>query len=240
MGYYTKGPRQLADVSSGFMNTLLASMNSSGDSAQQVACINRANASSQVKAIDGEIGKLARSWNPTGYYRPSDVQRLLTMFANEAAKAGDALAKAPRSTSDAERMIREAFRDLQERYQVRAKYYETAVMQAASSGINVIDGPNLKDWVLDSMRAISDAYVTATVMRCRQSWIESLLDTAYRAIASIGAVAYAIGGVVYVVGQAVVKAADVVGSIAAVVIKYAPVAIVGLGAYVVYQKTRKR
>lgn len=206
----------------------------------QMACLNKANNSSQVKAIDAIVDNLSKNWHPTGYYRPAEVQSLLDMFATEAAAAGAALAAAPDSTSDAASMKREAFEDVGRKYQDQSQAYKRAIAQAASKGSNVIDAPGLKDWVIRSMRSLSDAYVTATVLACRQTWIEKWLDRAYRGMANIGALAAGIIGVAANLAINVVKAAEATIGIAATIIKYAPYAAVGLGAYLLYNLVKKR
>ena len=208
--------------------------------ADQMKCLDRANASTQVRAIDSIIGNLAKSWHPTGYYRPAEVQSLLDLFATEAAEAGKALAAAPLSTSDAESAKRQAFEDVGRKYLDQSQAYRRALADAKSKGSNVIDAPGLKDWVIRSMQSISDAYVTATVLQCRQSWIERWLDRGYRGMAGIGAVAARIIGVAVDLAVNVVKAAEATIGIAGAIIKYAPYAAAGLGAYMLYVFIKKK
>lgn len=208
--------------------------------ADQVSCLNKANASPQVVAIDNLVTNLAKTWNPTGYYRPADVQSLLDMLATEAESAGAALASAPMSTGDAQQAKDMAFDDMLRRYKDRSQAYVKAIADAKASGATAINAPALKDWVIASMRSISDAYVTATVLQCRYSWAEKWLDRAYKGMAAIGAVAARILGVAVKVGESVVNAIDNAGKIAAVIIKYAPFAAVGLGGYILYKMAKKR
>lgn len=203
----------------------------------ELACLKRANASPQVVAIDVLIDRLAKSWHPTGYYRPSEVQTLLDTLASEAADAGAALAAAPLSTSDAEAIKQMAFNDMLRRYKDRSRAYERAVVEAKQKAANVINAPALKDWVISSMRSISDAYVTATMLHCRQSWVETWLDRAYRAAVAIGAVAARILGIVKKLGEAAVDAVDKAGDLLAFLIKYGPYALGGL---VLYNLVKKR
>lgn len=212
-----------------------SAMNAIGMPSEEKACLDKANASAQVQAIDAQVESLARSWKPTGYYRPADIAKLLDTLATEAEAAGAALAGAPRSTSDAEAMIGQAFADLKRRYQEKAFVYQKALAQAQASGANVIDGPGVKNWVIASMRAISDAYVTATVLACRQSWVEAFLDRAYRAMVSIGSVAARVIGVVVKVGDTVLKAADDILDLYPI-IKWGAL---GVGALFVFQAVRR-
>ncbi len=205
----------------------------------ELGCLNKANQSPQVVAIDSMVAALSKSWNPTGYFRPADVQTLLDMFATEATQAGAALAAAPMSTSDAQTVKNMAFSDLLTKYKDRSQAYVKAIADAKASGATVINAPALKSWVIASMRAISDAYVTATVLACRQTWIERWLDRAYKFMVAIGAVAARMIGIAISAGEKVVDALDTAGSIAAFAIKYAPYAAAGLGAYLLYHYVKK-
>lgn len=206
-----------------------------GGSSLEKQCLDRANGTPQVRAIDQQIDQLGKTWNPTGYFRPADLQALLDTLATEAEAAGAALAAAPRSTSDATAMINQAFADLIRRYRDRSYAYSNAVAQARAMAANVVDAPGLKDFVLSSMRAISDAYVTATVMQCMQSWLEKWLDRAYKAMATIGAVAYRIIGVAINAGEKIVKAVDDAFDL----LKYAKYGLVAVGALFVYREFRR-
>lgn len=218
------------------MNGLFDSINPFGGSSAEKACLDRANASPQVRLIDQQVDALGRSWKPTGYYRPAELAQLLATLEHEAAAAGAALAAAPRSTSDAQHVINQAFADLKRRYQERSFAYKKALAQAQASGANVIDGPGVKDWVIASMRAISDAYVTATVLSCMQSWAEAALNRAYQAMVAIGGVAARIVGVVVKVGDTVLKAADDILDLYPI-IKWGAV---GIGALFAFKLVRER
>jgi hypothetical protein len=224
-----------------YVNAPLARFTPLGDEyADQMKCLNKANASTQVMAIDAIVDNLAKNWHPTGYYRPAEVQQLLDMFATEAEEAGRALAAAPLSTGDAREMKAQAFEDVGRKYLDQSQAYRRALAEAASKGSNVINAPGLKTWVIRSMRSISDAYVTATVLQCRQSWLEKWLDKAYRGMAAIGEVAYRIIGVAANLAVNVVKAAESAIGIAGVIIRYAPYAALGIGAYMLYGFIKKR
>lgn len=211
-----------------------------GDASDEKTCLDKANASPQVSSMDAIVNSLASTWNPTGYYRPADVQAILDAFATQAEDAGAALAAAPLSTSDALDVKAQAFDDVQRIYQDQSKNYQAAVNQAKATGATVINAPGLKDWVISSMRTLSDAYVTATVLQCRQSWVESVLDRGYRAMAAIGSVAARILGVVAKVGEAGVDALEKAADLTAIIIKYAPYAAAAIGAYMLYNMVVKK
>jgi ribosomal protein L17 len=206
----------------------------------EISCLNKANASSQVMAIDNIVTNLAKNWHPTGYYRPAEVQTLLDMFATEAEQAGIALRDAPLSTSDARELKAQAFEDVARKYLDQSHGYKRAIAEARSKGSSVIDAPGLKDWVIRSMRSLSDAYLTATVLHCRQSWLEKWLDRAHRGMAAIGGAAFRILGVAANLAINVVEAAEATVGIVGKIIKYAPYVGAGLGAYLLYSFIKKR
>jgi hypothetical protein len=222
-----------------YLGNIFDQISAVASSGRETTCLNQANESSNVKAADAQIAQLLASWKPTGYYKAAEVQQLLDVLESEAQAAGTALKNAPRSTSDATDQIAQAFDDLISKWQVQAKNYQAAVYAAQKSG-QAIDAPGLKDWVIRSMRAISDAYVVVTVMECMQSWAEKWLSKAYSAMVAIGAVAYRVVGIAIAAGQAVIKATETGIGILAAVAKYGPYAALGLGAYVLFKKARAR
>lgn len=205
-----------------------------------MACLQRANDARQVKAIEAEISRLNTTWNPTGYYRPADVRLVINTLATAAEQAGAVLAGAPLSTATARNDKNSAVEDVRSKFGDQARYYEQSIAAATKSGVNVIDAPNLKRWVISSMQSIANVYVTASVLHCRQSWLESVLDKAYKAMAGVGSVVYRIVGVAVKVGEAVIEAVETSVGIAAVVIKYAPYGFAALVGYVGYQYMKKR
>lgn len=205
----------------------------------EVACLNRANSSTQVASIDGLISDLNKNWRPTGYYRPAEIEGMLSTLATEAAAVGSAIAAAPLSTSDAQSIKDQAFEDILRRYKDRSQGFERALTTAKQSGATAINAPGFKDFVIASMRAISDGYVTATVLQCRQSWLEGALDRSYKAMAAIGAVAYRIVGVVVQAGENVVDATETLARALAFLAKFAPYAAVGLAGLWGYTTVRK-
>lgn len=206
----------------------------------EVECINKANATPQVMGIEGIISNLAKTWNPTGFFLPQDIQSVLTMLADEAAKAGQAVAAAPLSTSDSESIKAQTFDDMLRKVTDRSKAYTKAIADARAAGANTVRAPAFKDFVLKAMQSIADAYVAATVLECRQGWVVKWLDKGYNAMASVGAFVAKIGGIAVNLAGKVVDAVDTAAGIAGFIIKYAPYAALGVGAYLLYGFVKKR
>jgi hypothetical protein len=200
----------------------------------EMNCLNEANASPQVASIDATVANLSMNWHPTGYYDPADVQMLLDLFAQKAADAGDALASAPMSTSDAATSKKLAFDDAIRVYQNQSLNYAQAVSQARASGV-AINAPGFKEWVLKSMGAISNVWATAAVLHCHQSWIADLLGKAANAMAAIGAAAWRVLGVAYDLAKGAVNALEAGLGFVAWLAKYSKwILIVGVGGLALY------
>lgn len=215
-------------------NALTAGATGSTTSQAQ-QCVNRANASPTVSSIDSQIANLASTWKPTGYYTVAEMQSLVTVLESQAQAAGAALAGA-RSIPGSEDAINQAFDDLIRKWQVPAKNYSDAIVQAKAQGLRAIDAPDAKDWVIRSMQAISDAYVTVTVMYCMQTWVESWLTKAYNAMRTIEDVVRKVVGVLIEIGEKVLDA----GGHAIDLIKYLPYAALGIAGWVIYNAVRGR
>lgn len=206
----------------------------------EMACLNAANASPQVLSIDAMIDNLVRTWNPTGYFRPSEVRMVLDAMATLATKVGKVIADAPRSTATAVEIKDQAFEDILRKWKDQSLNYEAALSRAASSGSNVIDAPGLKSWVISSLRSMSDGYVAAAMLECQQGWFGAILDGAFNAMATAGAVVARALGVAKDLAVGAVKAVEKVAGITAKFIEYAPYLGLGLGAYVLYKMYKNR
>jgi hypothetical protein len=205
-----------------------------------VDCLNKANASPQVVGIDAIITNLEKNWNPTGYYTIADVQTLIDLFADQTAAAGDAVAKAPNSVADAQSIKKDAFDGMLRNYTDRSQAYKKAIADAKSSGADAINAPALKDWVIASMRSISDAYVAAAVLQCMQGWLQSALDMGYSALGAIGGVVAGILGVAANLVKKSAKALDTAAGMLGFVIEYAPYAALGFAGFMLYRFLKER
>src|SRR5512147_119243 len=90
-----------------------------------VACLDRANNSSQVRAIDAEISSLNTSWNPTGFFTATSIASVLDKLATEIQNASAALQGAPDSTSSASSDRDSANRAMGDAYWFSAKSYRS-------------------------------------------------------------------------------------------------------------------
>ncbi len=170
---------------------------------QEVRCVNQANQSPQVAAIDAKTHDLAVNWNPTGFYTPDDLERIVNQIIVGGAQARLVLAGAARSTSDAAQVVAQAYAYLN-RNDERAKLYQDAIKAARAKGAAAVNAPGLKIWVLQSLVNISQAYVTVAVLDCRTTW----LDTVGAIAEGITSTAKRIGGVAVQATDTIINAAE--------------------------------
>lgn len=206
------------------------------DNAEQKRCVDKANAAPQVTKMEGEVRRLRQDWNPTGIYRPTEIRSIITLLKDAAAVAGVALKNAPMSTRDAEQVKDDAFETALTKIADRGKVYEEAIVNAKKTGSTAINAPGFKKYVLDAMSSIVLVYVAAAFLHCRQSWLESVLDKGFRAMAGLGSAIAKFLGVAADVAGKIYNAADDALDIVKAIIKWAPYAALGVGGYFAYAR----
>jgi hypothetical protein len=204
--------------------------------ADQMACLNKANNSLQVVAMDKVISDLNTGWRPTGYYAPDDLQAVIAVLEDSAEKVGKAIAAAPIPwfSPDAESMKREAFNDILAKWRDRGAYFKQELAKARAAGAKVINAPGAKDWVISSMRAMSDGYTTAAMLSCQTSSFQSIVEGGYRVMAKIGEVVWGVGSTVVNVAEGVWDASKDAFRVVGFLLKFLPYAAIGLGGYLAF------
>jgi hypothetical protein len=174
-------------------------------------CLDQAN--TLVASLDATTNDLAKNWHPTGLYAPADIQALIVKTMALVSSATDRVGAAPRSTSDAEGQINQALTTLFQKGEASMVYVQ-ALRDASTSGATVIQADGLKRWVIETMGAVSNALVTASVMECNMPWLATLIITFQGHFDALSEVAMAIYGVVKEVaikaGETIMKVADTV------------------------------
>lgn len=206
------------------------------DNAEQKRCVDKANAAPQVTKMEGEVRRLRSDWNPTGIYRPTEIRSIITLLKDAAAVAGAALKNAPMSTRDAEQVKDDAFETALTKIADRGKVYEAAIVNAKNTSSTAISAPGFKKYVLDAMQSIVWVYVAAAFLHCRQSWLESVLDKGFRAMAALGGAIAKFLGVAADFAGKIIDAGDDALDFLKAIIKWAPYAALGVGGYFVYDR----
>lgn len=201
---------------------------------KEVSCVLDANQSPAVANIDKMTMDLARNWQPTGYFTIDEVNKIVSTIKQADATALAQVIVAPKTTSDADQVIKQAV-DYLARNDSRAQPYVDAAAKAQQQGLRAIYAPGLKTWVLDSMVNISQAYTTAAALACQSTFF----DAAANVITGVWNAAKEIGSFALGAGEGVVKAAEgIVGLLPYLkwVLLAAALATGGVFAYRQYQR----
>lgn len=170
---------------------------------KEVSCVLDANNSPSVASIDKMTLDLAKNWQPTGYFTLDEVNAIVQTIKQADATALAQVIIAPKSTSDADQVIKQAS-DYLARNDSRAQPYIDAATKAQQQGLRAIYAPGLKTWVLDSMVNISQAYTTAAALSCQSTFF----DAAANVITGVWNAAKQIGAFVLGAGETAVNAAE--------------------------------
>lgn len=203
--------------------------------ASQIDCVNQANGSPMVASLDAKWQNLAATWNPTGVFLPADVNTLVSAVVQQLIGAKAVVLVAPASVSDQLEVRMQAVTDIDKMYADGARFSQAATTALASGG--VVNAPDLKDYVLKGLLAASNAYVTAAVLSCNVSWLQSVAD----ALDSIGALALKIGGVVATAAETIVDVAASTFAFTDTIAKYSgPLVVAGAAFFVWWKYFRKK
>jgi len=208
----------------------------------ETVCLNRANNSPQVKSIDTIIDNLAKNWRPTGYYKPDEMQQAFDMLATAVAESSTALAAAPDSTSDAASQKSQIAKDVARAFTDVRRAYMDAIAKARASGMPV-NAPDFKNTAIKVLLTVSQSYVLASVLECRETALLRWLRHAYDAISTIAAfllrMAKLAAAAIEAAANAAYGAIKNAFSFAAWLVKYGPYIIGAGGLYVGYVWIRK-
>jgi hypothetical protein len=202
----------------------------------QAGCLADANA--QVANLDNKTYDLDKTWNPTGFYAPADIQKIVLENMALISNATDVVGSAPLSTSDAQAQVQDALGKLFDQGQ-KALIFTQAVTDARAKGVTAINAQGLKKWVIDSMQASSSALVTAAVMSCNTPWLASAIMTMAPFWDRVVQIAKAIVGVVIAAGEQIITVASDLADLWPI-IKWGALALGAFWAYTTYIEPRMR
>lgn len=184
-------------------------------------CSTQADNDPSYQAVDSQLQQIA-SWNPTGYFNPSDIQAVIQQqqaLANNALQVlqsvGAACGTAPGCQSGD--LVSQMQYNLtlnpgdSTNVMTRAQNYLSAASQAQSgaaaiAGSNYVYAPGFKQWVQDSLIAIESAIHAALVIECQMPGWVSLLGGVVSGLQSFVGFVMSIAGVAANVVQTAVAA----------------------------------
>lgn len=180
---------------------------------EELACLNQANNSAAVKTLEARISSLNANWNPTGFYTPDEMSKVVSETLKIATSANSILRAAPLSTGDALNVMNQAIGDVQKKT-MQSLNYSAAVGEAQTKGIKAINAPGLKEWVLSTMRAAAQSIVTAGVLQCNMTWLASAIITFQKVFDAVAAVVVRIAGVAIKLGEVALNVIEEVPDLA--------------------------
>lgn len=159
--------------------------------------------------IERQRDDLAATWRPTGFYRVGDLTRMRdqVLQALLAASASVDKAVAAGVTPDIRNNLRMAQGALQSKM-ADALPFTTAIHQANAKGIQVIDAPAFKRWVIESLTKISVATAYVAYQACLKPAVVAALHAVVRACQSLIALGKSIVSATLAVGEQILKVPD--------------------------------
>ncbi len=203
MTYLAKQRRSTRDRKRGALAGLAEELGipgRAGLTSSEVACLNQANARPDVQALDARVASMARTWNPTGFFTPDELTQIVIENNKLMRSAADIVRAAPLSTSDAQFSRNQALDTIQQKT-LQSLNYNNAVIEARGKGIRSINAPGVKQWVISSMNAASQAIVTAGVLECNMSWLASAIIAFQKVFDAVAAIIKRIVGVIVKLGE---------------------------------------
>lgn len=201
-------------------------------------CISQANA--QTATFDANTSNIATNWQPSGFYSPDQLHQIVTQMMTVVQQAGADLQSAQGSWTGDPGDLTNALDDINRvltgtgikgTVSTNGQQYLALEQQARSGGANVISAPDLKQWVVNGLQAISNAYTTIYVLACQQpTWI-TIIAKAAQAVAAVVNFILGVVGVLAKIGDAILNAP----SAAAGALKWVLLAGVGLWAFSKYK-----
>lgn len=216
-------------------------VNNAGGQATSV-CVGQANA--QQAQFDTYTQNLAENWHPSGYYTPDQLHTIVSQVMTLVTKAQSDVASAQNGWSGdpgdlqnaADTLARVATGNgVMGALGTNGQAWLALEQTARSKGVTAIDAADLKTWAVNSLLAVSNAYVTIYVVNCQEPiWI-SILSTIASAIASVVGILMAIAGAVIGIGSTILHAGAAAPALLTLGL-YAALAYVGYRAYKAYKE----
>lgn len=196
-----------------------------------------AAATQEEAALDAQTYDLAQNWHPLDTVSPSDLKNLVD---NMMALVQSATSLNERAASESDSSEVAQFRRTISNIAEQCASYYTSIAAAQKAGAAACNAPGLKDWVTISMANLSAAMHDSYVVHCMTSWFVLLFNAMKGFFMAVYAAAKAIVGVVLKLGEKLVDTVEHTFDLIKVIEDYAPLAIVGLAAWWIFLREKKR
>lgn len=203
---------------------------------QAAACTAATPDTSSLLAMASKIADVGTNWNPSGVFTPDDIQRIVAETT--------AMLNPPWSQIQAEMatFINSDMRTALSKFQdigQQGLNYTVAAQQARATG-QYVSAPGIKQWVLDAMNATMNGMIAAAEGVCDQPTWLSNLGAFQSAFDTVWSDVKAVAGEAVSLAKSAVHAAEGAFDLVATVEEIAPYAAVGLLAWWLFLRERRR
>lgn len=205
----------------------------------------RARAEADEGPLFARAQDLAKNWNPTGFYTPEEVEKVLKATYAVLNQVSDILDKADKEIpqrdwggdeSGQTHVIGLKRADVIAQFK-EAEKFQQAWLQAKDQHIDLLDMPGLKRWVVNSMLVAANCVYAASYVLCITPWWMGVLKTMAAFFEDAIDIAKSIGGALKKVGQTVLKVPDTLSTLFTVA-KWS--LILGVPLYVIFRLNQAR
>jgi hypothetical protein len=172
-------------------------------------CVSEGNA--MAADLDQRIATMQRDWNPTGYYSPDQIRKIVGETVRLISSCADKVRDAP-APRESFYLIKNEADEIARKAQEGIKFLDAA-SEAERQGIGAVDAPGLKHWVIFSLQAGSNALVAAGALACNKPWFLTALQYYQAGFDAVWGVAKQIVGVVINIGDAILHVPDAVSEL---------------------------
>lgn len=221
--------------------TALATCSAAGASGLTSDCARQATADAAKFAAGS--ADLRSNWNPTGDdFAPDDLWKIVSQMLTLSSQANTALIGklVAVGMSDGDKWIIQTFADALSDVNTQSINYKTAINQAKQAGAKAVHAPGLKDWVTSSLDTFAQAVYQGSDVACNEPWWAGALETVFAVVQVIVTVCKTVGAIALAVGEKVVTAVEGGLDMIAMIEKIAPFAAIGLAAWWLFLREKKR
>jgi len=253
MGDTSSLPDYCSPYSANYFQTNWAGAQQAGatDYAQALqTCASSSSTACQQQA-DQNAGNIAAAatdvqanWNPaTDDFKPDDVMKIVNSMTPITTTGADQIINAMDNlgTDSSDKGGLRDYLDTIGAIQTQMDNYRVAVNKAKALGAAAtVHAPGLKDWVVSSITAIAQGAHFGTLVLCSEPWWAGVMSTLFGVVRAVAAIVKA---VVSVAVALVTKSIDAVEGgldMIAVLEKIAPFAAIGLAAWWLFLREKKR
>jgi hypothetical protein len=203
-------------------------------------CAQQATADAQKFA--GISSDLRTNWNPVGDdFAPDDLWKVVSQMLLLSSQANSQLEQPIGSigTSDDQRAVIKMFTDALGDINTQSLNYKAAYNLAKQTNV-AVHAPQLKAWVTSSLDTFAQAVYQGSKIACLAPWWAGALQTVFGIAQTLGAICKAVGSVALALGEKAVVAVEGAFDMVAVLEKIAPFAAIGLLAWWLFLREKKR